>query len=128
MKILLFLTISLVAFGKQSCNHKKQLSHCFKGRLEIKGACTNYTIKLLEGNMDSSLYNKDWKDEKTGKIYNNVFALRSRCSFPSTIKEGDEFYFTIDSNYVQRCMVCLIYYPTPPKSLPIKIQPAPCEK
>ena len=121
MKTLLFTALLFIALEKKSCSHSHLPSGYYKGRLEVKGECTNYTIKILEGKMDTLLYNSKWTDDHTGKIHTNVFALRSRCTFPSAIKEGEEFYFKIDSNYIQRCMVCLIYYPTPPKSLPIKI-------
>jgi hypothetical protein len=62
-----------------------------------------------------------WKDESTGKIHTNVFALGSVCSFPANIKEGDEFYFTIDPDPVRNCAVCMAYYPKPPKSVAIKV-------
>ena len=81
----------------------------------------NYTIKLIEGNLDASRYVTEWKDESTGKTHNNVFALGSACTFPDSIKEGDDFYFRIDSSYVSNCAVCMAYYPKPPKSIAIKI-------
>ena len=93
----------------------------YKGRLEIKALCMNYTIGLLEGNMDSTRIVAQWKDETTGKTYKDVFALGSACTFPATIEEGDEFYFMIDSSYTSNCAVCMAYYPKPPKSLAIKI-------
>lgn len=93
----------------------------YKGRLEVKGICMNYTIKLLEGNLDTSRIVSAWKDESTGKTHTNVFALGSACTFPATIKEGDEFYFTIDSSYKSNCAVCMAYYPRPPKRIAIKI-------
>lgn len=65
----------------------------YKGRLEIKGICMNYTIKLLEGDMDTSLIAGTWTNEVTGKIHKNVFALGSPCIFPSSVKEEDEFFF-----------------------------------
>lgn len=105
-----------IAAGK--CKNK---GSAYKGRLEIKGICMNYTIKLLEGKLDTSKYVAEWKNESTGNIHTNVFALSSVCSFPSTINEGDEFYFTIDSSYVSNCAVCMAYYPKPLKSLAIKI-------
>ncbi len=83
--------------------------------------CMNYTIKLLEGSIDTSKIVSKWKNEITGKTYNNVFALGSVCNFPSTINEGDEFYFTIDSSYVGNCAVCLGYYPKLPKHIAIKV-------
>lgn len=93
----------------------------YKGRLEVKGICMNYTIKLLEGNMDATKIDSDWKDEVTGKTHTNVFALGSVCTFPATIKEGDEFYFTLDTITKQQCAVCLAFYPKPAKSLSIKV-------
>jgi hypothetical protein len=119
MKIYAFLPLIFIlsiAVGK--CKNKDSV---YKGRLEIKGICMNYTIKLLEGALDTSRYVTEWKDESTGKSHTNVFALGSACSFPSIINEGDEFYFTIDSSYVSNCAVCMAYYPKPTKSIAIKV-------
>ena len=104
-----------------TANKCKDNDPALKGRLEVKGMCMNYTIRLVEGNLDTALYNSEWKNETTGNIHRNVFALGSPCSFPSTIKEGDEFYFTIDSTYKPNCAVCLAYYPKPSKKIAIKI-------
>lgn len=112
--------IFLLTAGADKCKNKKD-SSVYKGRLEIKAICMNYTIKLLEGSLDTSQVVKEWKDESTGKIHTNVFALGSVCSFPSTIKEGDEFYFTIDANPPRDCAVCMAYYPKPPKSVGVKV-------
>ena len=102
------------------CKNKNENS-VYKGKLEVKGMCMNYTIKLLEGNIDASKLVAEWKNEVTGKTHTDVFALGSVCNFPSTINEGDEFYFTIDSTYVSNCAVCLAYYPKPAKSIAIKV-------
>jgi len=99
----------------------KKENGIYKGKLEAKGMCMNYTIKLLEGNIDTSKLVAQWKNEVTGKTHTNVFALGSVCNFPSTINEGDEFYFTIDTTYVSNCAVCLAYYPKPAKSIAIKV-------
>ncbi|HJS53666.1 MAG TPA: hypothetical protein VJ765_03950 [Chitinophagaceae bacterium] len=112
--------IILLSVAANKCKNKKD-NNVFKGRLEVKGICMNYTIKLLEGNLDTSKVVSEWKNEVTGKTHNNVFALGSVCGFPSTINEGDEFYFAIDSTYVSNCAVCLAYYPKPAKSLAIKV-------
>lgn len=116
--LLPFLFLLVVSANK--CKNKNN-DGVFKGRLEIKGMCMNYTIKLLEGKLDTSNVVSEWKNEATGKSYNNVFALGSVCGFPSTINEGDEFYFKIDSTYVGNCAVCMAYYPKPTKSLAIKV-------
>jgi len=113
-----FVFILLVTTDK--CKNKKENS-AYKGNLEVKGMCMNYTIKLLEGSIDTSKLVAEWKDESTGKIHNNVFALGSVCNFPPTISEGDEFSFTIDTSYISNCAVCLAYYPKPSKSIAIKV-------
>jgi len=102
------------------CKSKNE-NAVYKGKLEVKGMCMNYTIKLLEGNIDASKLVAEWKNEVTGKTHTNVFALGSVCSFPPTINEGDEFSFTIDTTYVSNCAVCLAYYPKPAKSIAIKV-------
>src|SRR6187401_3321799 len=112
--------IFMLAVSTNKCKSKNE-SSAYKGRLEVKGMCMNYTIKLLEGNMDPSKLVAEWKNEVTGKTHNNVFALGSVCNFPPTINEGDEFSFTIDTTYVSNCAVCLAYYPRPAKSIAIKV-------
>lgn len=129
MKLLVLLG-SIVLLSSSTCKNKKATSpqHCYKGKLEIKAACMNYTIGVVKGNIDTTLFAANWTDESTGKSYQNVFALDSRCNFPATINEGDEFYFTIDSTTVQNCAVCLMYYPVPPKKVKIKVLPQPCDQ
>jgi len=117
----LFSLIPLVIILSVTANKCKSKDSVYKGRLEVKGICMNYTIKLLEGSLDASKYATEWKDESTGKTHTNVFALGSACTFPDTIREGDEFYFRLDSSYVSNCAVCMAYYPKPAKSIAIKI-------
>jgi hypothetical protein len=121
MKTLVCLAILLSVMNTKDGCHKSKNNGAYKGRLEIKGICMNYTIKLLAGNLDTSLIESKWTDETTNKSYTNVFALGSRCSFPASIEQGEEFLFTIDSTTVQNCSVCLAYYPTPAKHLSIKV-------
>lgn len=120
MKILFLSLLALPFLSNNKCNKEKLSNQCFKGRLEIKGICSNYTIKLLEGNLDTAKIQSSWTDEQTHKTYTNVFALGSPCSFPASINEGQEFYFVL-SDTPQNCMVCMAYYPKPQKSLRIKV-------
>lgn len=121
MKLLLILSIvSTMLISSSECN-KKKTNSVLKGRLEIKGICYNYTIKLLEGSIDTSLISAEWTDENTGKNYTDVFGLAESCKFPSSIKEGDEFNFIIDTTISDPCIVCNAYYPTPPRKLKIKV-------
>ncbi len=130
----LFLLTSLIAFSfvaQKGCEKGIQNSDtakCYKGRLEVKALCMNYTIKVLDGNMDTSMMEPSWTDETTGITHQNVFRLESVCSFPADIKEGDEFYFTIDNSRGKKdCAVCMAYYPTPKKGLPITVTMQPCK-
>jgi hypothetical protein len=128
MKFFICSLLLMAALSKPSCGKQKSpVAGCYKGRLEIKALCMNYTIKLLEGNIDQSQIVSEWKDESTGKTHSNVFALKSPCTFPATLKEGDEFYFTIDTTATQDCAVCRAYYPVPGKALSIKVLPGACQ-
>ena len=127
MKLLMVIG-SAVLLSAATCKNKQGNipANCYKGKLEIKAACMNYTISVQQGTVDTALFAASWTNESTGKSYKNVFALDSRCTFPAAINEGDEFYFTIDSTAVQDCAVCLIYYPVPPKRVAIKVLDQPC--
>jgi hypothetical protein len=75
-----------------SCNKSNDtIQNCFKGKLVLKGICMNYVIQITEGNIDKSLYESSWQNPESKITYQNVFRLESICTFPSTIKEGDEF-------------------------------------
>lgn len=125
MKFFLIGVALLAMASQKKCNKAGRAATCYKGRLEIKALCSNYTIQLLEGAIDPSKIEASWTDEHTGKVYTNVFALGSPCNFPSTLKEGDEFYFTLAAP-AQNCAVCQAYYPKPAKALSITVVDKPC--
>ena len=123
MKLLFLLSgILILTISADQCGKKKnQAAGKFKAKLETKGICMNYTFRLTEGEIDTSMINASWTDESTGKSYNNVFGLGSPCTFPKNIEQGDDFYFVIDTTQKQQCAVCLAYYPSPPRKLSIKV-------
>lgn len=92
-----------------------------KGKLAVAGICKNYTIVVMEGDIDKKLVEAEWTDEATSKKHINAFRLGNPCEFPATIKEGGEFYFVIDTAANKECIVCMAYYPTPSKTLSIKV-------
>ena len=102
--------VFILAVTTGECKNKNENS-VYKGKLEVKGMCMNYTIKLLEGNIDASKLVAEWKNEVTGKTYVILVALGSVCNFPPTINEGDEFSLQLIQPYVSNCAVCLAYYP-----------------
>ena len=124
--ILIGLISVVLASQKECTNNNKKSGGCYKGKLEIKGICSNYTITVLEGSLDRSKISKSWTDENTNKTYSNVFALDSPCSFPADIKEGEEFYFIVREEEDKDCNVCMAYYPTPPKRLSITVSKTAC--
>ncbi|MET0465096.1 MAG: hypothetical protein ABW007_18165 [Chitinophagaceae bacterium] len=113
----------VLSASANKCGSKKSEGNTYKARLETKALCMNYTLTLLEGNIDTSLINSSWTDESKGKSFANAFGLANPCDFPSTINEGDEFFFTIDTAKDKDCAVCMAYYPTPPRKLTIKVVP-----
>ena len=121
MKLLLFSSIAFILLSSSDCGKKKTSAVRYKGKLEIAALCMNYTIKVTEGKIDTSRVAATWTDETTPKTYTDVFRLGNPCDFPPTIKQGDEFYFVIDSTEGKNCAVCMAYYPTPPKALSIKV-------
>lgn len=124
MRITLLSLFIVCLLSSATCNKAAKNSTCFKGRLEIKGICSNYTIRLLEGNIDTSMVTSVWVDENTGRTYSNVFGLSNPCIFDKELKEGDEFYFKVVTDAKTDCAVCMAYYPTPPKKLTIKVLPS----
>ena len=122
MRIFILLSaFTTLLLSSGDCSKKKVSSEKYKGKLEIAGICMNYTISVIEGKADASVIDASWKDETNGKSYRNVFKLANPCSFPASIKQGDEFYFTIDTLKGKQCTVCMAYYPTPSKALSIKV-------
>ena len=108
-----------------ACKSQEVLpENCYKGRLSLKGICNNYVIELVEGSIDTSKVEAQWKNPDTGKIYKNAFALSNPCALPVSLKEGDEFLFKLDaSQLTAECITCKAYSPTPRKALPISICP-----
>lgn len=132
MKVLLLVAPFMLLIAKEGCKNKKGNANavihgCYKGRLQVKAGCMNYTISITSANFDTALVMANWTDENTGKTYKNAFGLRSKCTFPDSINAGDEFYFTIDSTSVQNCAICLMYYAVPSKKLSMKVIPGPCQ-
>ncbi|MCH5717372.1 hypothetical protein [Niabella hibiscisoli] len=123
MKFYLFATILLVTVT--SCSNKTTpVSHNkgkMKARFEVSGICSNYTFSLIEGDKDTSLVQASWTNPQTDSTYTNAFGVKNPCDLPEGLKVGDEFYFELDNDRPNRCMVCMAYYPTPAKKLNIKV-------
>ena len=121
-KVIITLTF-LSAFLHFNCTSaNKSGTKKYKARLEISGICSNYTFSVVEGDMDTTYVVPNWTDPNTGKSYQNVFAVKNPCLLPAGLKEGDVFDFVIDTSPPKNeCIVCMAFYPVPPKSLDIKV-------
>lgn len=124
--LLAFSLLSIQDGCKKAAEKAAPAPACYKGRLALKGICMNYTIEVLSGSIDTARIESSWHNDANDSVYHNVFGLGSPCTFPPGINAGDEFYFTLDSNAVQNCAVCMAYYPTPRKKLAIRVQGSPC--
>ena len=125
----LYLLLSLIPFvasESASCSKKSDPVNCMKGRLEIKGICSNYVITITDGPVDTSKVEAAWTDPETNKTYKNAFKLGSPCTFPSNLKEGDEFYFNFVDETKEDCAVCMAYRPVPDKINMINVMNTPC--
>ncbi len=121
MKKLLFCCLLLCA-----CDNRPSYPPeiCYKGRLSLKGLCGNYVFELIDGSIDSSKLEAEWKNPETGKIYKNAFAIIDPCVIPAEIKEGDTLSFKLNLNQIPSdCVTCKAFSPTPKKALPISICP-----
>lgn len=123
--IAVFFTMTGSTCNKTTGAVKAGSSNCFRARLAIKGICMNYVIQVLDGDTTGLNIEKSWKDETDGKVYKNVFALGSRCSFPD-IDEGEEFYFTLAVKEDAGCNVCMAYRPVPAAKNDIIVSKTPC--
>lgn len=116
---ILFIIFIVIAFT--SCDKQGDVqqvvtdSTCFKGKLVLFGLCGNAVVQVLDDRMDPSFYEKTWKDESTGIVYENVMGNANFCNFPGELKEGQEFYFRIDppTSLPTDCVNCKALSPTP---------------
>ncbi|MFM7672086.1 MAG: hypothetical protein ACKO6Q_05775 [Bacteroidota bacterium] len=92
----------------------------YTGRLEIDGICGNYTLTVLNGGLDTSQVQHSWTDPTTNITYSNAFGLTNPCAFPDSINAGDTFEFQLVTDN-RTCIQCLAFYPTPAKSLSIRV-------
>ncbi|AHF17671.1 hypothetical protein [Niabella soli] len=120
--IFIALVIAIAAYSSCSPKMSGGAGHRYKARFEVAGLCSNYTFSVIEGAIDPALVAATWTNPQTKKTYKKAFAITNPCNFPSTLKQGDTFYFEIiPEEKGQNCAVCMAYYPTPEKRLTIKV-------
>ena len=116
----IFILLAFITCYGFQCERYDHLNY-FTGKLAVAGICSNYTITLEEGALADTLYEPIWTDPQTSLSYNRAFRLGNSCEFPTTIKAGDIFKFVLESNPSNNCATCQAYYPTPTKTLNIRV-------
>lgn len=112
--ILVLASVALLLCTNFRCRKADDLKGCYKGRLEIKGACGHYTIKVLSGNIDTALIESSWTDPNTNIQYSNVFALMAYATFLKTYPKAMNF---ISEFQVHLTIIALSALPS---TLPLK--------
>lgn len=108
-----------VAFGSMACNKptspssSKAVSDCLTGKLVKRGICGQYVIELQSANAQGLEIAESWYDPSSAISYKNVFTVANACDFPSAIKQGEIFTFTLADKGLNTCSLCEAYTPTP---------------
>jgi hypothetical protein len=107
-------TIVILLLAFIACSPKPQNANsCFKGKLVKRGICGQRVIQLLSEPVDAVIMATQWTDSLSGKQYQNVFTVANPCDFPASIKEGEEFNFSITTLPGENCATCYAYTPVP---------------
>lgn len=123
MKQLFIIAISIIMF---SCSKLPASGNSGGDGLRIKAkviriTCASTTIDIL----DAAHYNlgESWTIEGTTNTYNHAAVVANKCELPSTLKEGDTFYFKVinQSEANTDCIVCMMYDYPPSKSIYLKV-------
>ena len=107
--------IILLALSLQMCATRPQTKQrgCFKGKLVKRGICGQRVIQLLSEPSAGIAFAVNWTDSLSGKQYAKVFSVGNTCDFPVSVKEGDEFSFTLTNIPAPDCIQCYAYTPVP---------------
>lgn len=111
--VAVFTITVLPGFQCRKENEDIRLSGCIKGRLVVKGLCSQYVIQVISGDTGNAAIGANWVDPETNTNYTNVFTVKNYCSFPA-LNAGEEFYFYfIKQVRTMDCIVCLAARATP---------------
>jgi hypothetical protein len=99
----------------QMCSPKPQTEQgtCYTGKLVKRGICGQRVVQLVDGPQEGLAFARNWTDSLSGKQYMNVFAVSNTCDFPVTIKQDEEFTFSLITTPGSGCMQCQAYTPVP---------------
>ncbi|NCI45647.1 hypothetical protein [Sediminibacterium soli] len=107
--------LCFAALGLSMCSPRPQTDEktCLTGKLVKRGICGQRVIQLSGEVTGGMAVAQSWTDSLAHKSYQNVFTVSNPCSFPSEIKEGEEFSFTITTKPDTTCIQCMAYTPVP---------------
>ncbi len=113
MKRILFLIALLPLFQMCATRPKTDEKTCFTGKLVKRGICGQRVVQLIGQPSGGLAVAVNWTDSLSNKPYENVFAVGNECDFPATIKEGEEFNFTMTTQPASNCIQCKAYTAIP---------------
>ena len=99
----------------QMCSPKPQAGPgtCYTGKLVKRGICGQRVVHLVDGPQQGLAFARSWTDSLSGKQYMNVFAVSNTCDFPASIKQDEEFSFSLTTTPGSGCVQCQAYTPVP---------------
>ena len=120
MKKVIF--ILMVCFGIASCiptGGGGTATGKIKAQL-LRTTCASIVIQI----QDPAYYHlgETWSDmfRPSFAPYEHSVSVSNTCEFPSSIVEGDVFYFQLDTNNSNNCVVCAMYDAPPTKQVAVK--------
>lgn len=114
--------ILMICFGISSCIPNGG-GGTPTGRIKaqlLRTTCASIVIQIQEPAFYS--LGETWSDifRPSFAPYEHVVSVSNTCEFPSTINEGDIFYFEINTNTNNNCVVCAMYDAPPTKKVAVK--------
>ena len=111
----LFTLLFLLIVGTGMRCQPKKVDPTPIGMLVIDTICDHIVVELVQGEVDGSKVEPEWKDPNTNTVYINAFTVSDRCSFARNgLSVGDRFSFEFDTAPpADTCVICQIAYPTP---------------
>ena len=86
----------------------------------LRTTCASIVIQIQDPNYYS--LGESWSDifNPSFAPYDHTVSVSNTCEFPSNLVEGDIFYFQIDNNNLNNCVVCTLYDAPPTKKVAVK--------
>ncbi|HRB80170.1 MAG TPA: hypothetical protein PKY86_08185, partial [Niabella sp.] len=97
ISVLPLLAFIFVVFACNKKSSQIDSSPIYKAEIKQIVSCAKYyACVITNGDINPELVDNDWK--QGDQNHQKSFTVRNSCSFPTSLKEGDSFYFQIEEN------------------------------